>query len=124
MGTFVISQRLSGLYKYEFTSRKGKTIFTSNDFELRFEAEEEILRLKAMIESVVFMRFRSSRGKFYFKIILDKCEVAKSRQYTTQLLMQKGVDEILRTLAVSEILDFSSSDEIFPSAEEVFSSNE
>ena len=124
MGTFVISQRLTGLYKYEFTSRKGKTIFTSNDFELRFEAEEEILRLKAMIESVVFMRFRSSRGKFYFKIILDKSEVAKSRQYTTQLLMQKGVDEILRTLAVSEILDFSSSDEIFPSAEEVFSSNE
>ena len=57
MGTFVISQRLSGLYKYEFTSRKGKTIFTSNDFELRFEAEEEILRLKVMIESVVFMRF-------------------------------------------------------------------
>ncbi|WP_396187921.1 DUF1508 domain-containing protein [Flavobacterium sp.] len=124
MGTFVISQRLSGLYKYEFTSRKGKTIFTSNDFELRFEAEEEILRLKAMIGSVIFMRFRSSRGKFYFKIILDKSEVAKSRQYTTQLLMQKGVDEILRTLSVSEILDFSSSDEIFPPAEEVFSSNE
>ena len=117
MGTFVISQRLTGLYKYEFTSRKGKTIFTSNDFELRFEAEEEILRLKVMIESVVFMRFRSSRGKFYFKIILDKCEVAKSRQYTTQLLMQKEWMRYCVLLQFQKFLIFSSSDEIFPSAE-------
>ena len=120
MGTFVISQRLSGVYKYEFTSRKGKTIFTSNDFELRFEAEEEIERLKAALDVIVFMRFRSPRGKFYFKMILDKVELAKSRQYTTQLLMQKGIDEIMRSLASSEILDFSSSDEIFPPAEDVF----
>ena len=120
MGTFVISQRLSGVYKYEFTSRKGKTIFTSNDFELRFEAEEEIERLKAALDVIVFMRFRSPRGKFYFKMILDKVEVAKSRQYTTQLLMQKGINEIMRSLASSEILDFSSSDEIFPPAEDVF----
>lgn len=120
MGTFVISQRLSGVYKYEFTSRKGKTIFTSNDFELRFEAEEEIERLKAALDVIVFMRFRSPRGKFYFKMILHKVEVAKSRQYTTQLLMQKGIDEIMRSLASSEILDFSSSDEIFPPAEDVF----
>lgn len=120
MGTFVISQRLSGVYKYEFTSRKGKTIFTSNDFELRFEAEEEIERLKAALDVIVFMRFRSPRGKFYFKMILDKVEVAKSRQYTTQLLMQKGIDEIMRSLTSSEILDFSSSDEIFPPAEDVF----
>lgn len=120
MGTFVISQRLSGVYKYEFTSRKGKTIFTSNDFELRFEAEEEIERLKAALDVIVFMRFRSPRGKFYFKMILDKVEVAKSRQYTTQLLMQKGIDEIMRSLASSEILDFSSSDEIFPPAEDIF----
>lgn len=120
MGTFVISQRLSGVYKYEFTSRKGKNIFTSNDFELRFEAEEEIERLKAALDVIVFMRFRSPRGKFYFKMIFDKVEVAKSRQYTTQLLMQKGIDEIMRSLASSEILDFSSSDEIFPPAEDVF----
>ena len=57
MGTFVIAQRLNGTYKYEFVSRKGKTIFTSNDFELRFECEEEIERLKNSIDKCVFMRF-------------------------------------------------------------------
>ena len=113
MGTFVIAQRLSGVYKYEFVSRKGKTIFTSNDFELRFEAEEEIERLKAALDVIVFMRFRSPRGKFYFKMILDKVEVAKSRQYTTQLLMQKGIDEIIKYADKAEFLDFSSAEDIF-----------
>jgi len=46
MATFVISKRLNDAYKYELVSRKGKTIFTSNDFELRFEGEEEIEFLK------------------------------------------------------------------------------
>ena len=42
MATFVISKKPSGHYKYELTSRRGKTIFISNAFELRFECEEEI----------------------------------------------------------------------------------
>lgn len=68
MGIFVISKRLNGNYKYEFVSRKGKTIFTSNDFELRFECEEEIERLMKSIDKCVFMRFKSSSGKFFFRI--------------------------------------------------------
>ena len=113
MGTFVIAQRLSGAYKYEFVSRKGKTIFTSNDFELRFECEEEIEKLKSSLERCVFMRFKSSSGKFFFRLILDEHEVAVSRRYTTQLLLQKGIDEIVRYGSNSEVLDFSGNDFIF-----------
>ncbi|GEC79773.1 hypothetical protein [Flavobacterium aquatile] len=120
MGTFVITKRLNGFYKYEFTSRKGKTIFISNDFELRFECEEDIDHLKSGINEVFFMKFKSKNGKLYFKIILKEREVAVSRKYTTQLLLQKGIDEIIRTISKSEILDFSSSDDIFPPAEDVF----
>jgi uncharacterized protein YegP (UPF0339 family) len=120
MGTFVITKRLNGCYKYEFTSRKGKAIFVSNDFELRFECEEHIESLKKAIDSVFFMRFKSKNGKMYFKIILNEKEVAVSRKYTTQLLMQKGIDEIQRALHKSEILDFSNSDAIFPPADEIF----
>ena len=100
MGTFVIAQRLSGVYKYEFVSRKGKTIFTSNDFELRFECEEEIEKLKTSLERCVFMRFKSSSGKFFFRLILDEHEIAVSRRYTTQLLLQKGIDEIIRYFGI------------------------
>ncbi len=107
MGTFVISQRLNESYKFEFVSRKGKTIFISNDFELRFECENEIEFLKNNIEKSFFMKFKSSNGKFYFKLIIDDKEIAKSRQYSTQLLLQKSIDEIQKYVSSSEILDFS-----------------
>ena len=113
MGTFVIAQRLSGAYKYEFVSRKGKTIFTSNDFELRFECEEEIEVLKNSLDKCVFMRFKSSGGKFFFRLILNEREIAVSRRYTTQLLLQKGIDEIIKYADQAEFLDFSSAEDIF-----------
>ena len=120
MGTFVITKRQNGYYKYEFTSRKGKTILISNDFELRFECEEDIEAWKKDADAIFFMKFKSKNGKLYFKIILKEKEIAVSRKYTTQLLMEKGVGEIIRTLHKSEVLDFSNQDLIFPSAEEVF----
>ena len=115
MGTFVIAKRLNGFYKYEFVSRKGKTIFTSNDFELRFECEAEIEHVKDSIDKCVFMRFKSSTGKFFFRLILDEHEVAVSRRYTTQLLLQKGIDEIVKYAHKAEYLDFSSAEDIFGS---------
>lgn len=113
MATFVISQRQNGDYKYELTSRKGKTIFTSIAFELRFECEEHIALLKKSLENIFFMKFRSSKGKFYFKIILEDKEIAVSRKYTTQLLVQKGIDEIMKYTKEAEILDFSNQFDFF-----------
>ena len=120
MGTFVITKRQNGYYKYEFTSRKGKTIFIGNDYELRFECEENVAILKKEIDKVFFMKFKSGNGKLYFKIILNEKEVAISRKYTTPFLMQKGIDEIIRSISKSEILDFSNNDIIFPPSEDVF----
>jgi uncharacterized protein len=107
MATFVISKRLSGDYKYELNSRKGKTIFTSNPFELRYQAEEEIIWLQNNLEKVFFMRFRSPKGKFYCKLILEDKEIAVTRKYSTQLMLDKGINEILRYSQHAEILDFS-----------------
>ena len=120
MATFVISKKLSGHYKYELTSRRGKTIFISNAFELRFECEEEIELLKKSIDKLFFMRFGWHAGKFYFKIILNNKELAVSRKYSTQLMLEKGINEILKHGAKAEYLDFSKSEDIFPPAEDVF----
>jgi uncharacterized protein len=114
MATFVISKRLNGLYKYELTSRKGKPIFTSNDFELRFECEDEIKHLQESLEKIVFMRFKSGKGKFYFRLVLNEKEVAVSRKFSTQLLLEKSINEISKYTNRAEVLDFSSSDDIFP----------
>lgn len=113
MATFVISKRLNGFYKYELVSRKGKPIFTSSDFELRFECEEEIEYVKRHLSDLVFMKFRSGNGKFYFKIILKEKEIAISRKYSTQLLLQKGIDEVIRSSQDAEVLDFSTTADIF-----------
>ncbi len=119
MGAFVISKRFSGDYKFEFTSRKGKTILTSNSFELRFECENQIETLKLSLDSCTFLKFKSSRGKFYFRMILNEKEIAISRKYSTQLMLQKGIDELLKYAPQSETLDFSNSDFIFPDTETI-----
>ena len=66
------------------------------------------------------MKFKSKNGKLYFKLILNEKEIAVSRKYATQLLMQKGIDEIIRTLFKSEILDFSGTESVFPPPEDIF----
>ncbi|AIG29303.1 DUF1508 domain-containing protein [Flavobacterium psychrophilum] len=113
MSAFIISKRINDEYKFEFTSRRGKVIFTSNNFELKFECEDEIEFLKATVGDAVFLKFKSSRGKFFFRLIIHDKEMAISRKYTTQLLLQKGIDEIIKYASKSEILDFSNNDFTF-----------
>jgi uncharacterized protein len=113
MGAFVISKRLDDQYKYEFTSRKGKTIFTSIPFELKFECEEHINFIKMNFENCTFEKSKSQGGKFFFKIILNTKFIAISRKYSTELRLQKGIDEILKYGAKSELLDFSLSEVLF-----------
>ncbi|MFT5754098.1 MAG: hypothetical protein ACI9FW_001013 [Flavobacterium sp.] len=113
MGTFVITKRINDLYKYEFVSRKGKPIFISKDFELRFECENKIEIIKEQIQECFFMQFKSTKGKFYFKIVLNEEEVAVSRKFSTQLMLQKSINEIIKYGNQSEVLDFSLELDIF-----------
>lgn len=113
MATFVISKRHDDEYKYAFTSRKGKTIFTSIAYELKFECEESINFLKENFHNCTFLKFKSSNGKFYFRLILNEKQIAVSRKYTTELRLQKGIDEVVKYGPLSEILDFSFSENIF-----------
>ncbi|MGL2963006.1 DUF1508 domain-containing protein [Flavobacterium sp. RSB2_4_14] len=113
MGTFVISKRVSDLYKFEFVSRKGKTIFISANYELRFECEDTIEVLKHSIDKCVFLKFKTAKGKCFFKLMMDEKVLATSRKYSTELMMQKGIEEIIKYGAKAEILDFSASNSIF-----------
>ena len=51
--------------------------------------------------------------------MLGEVHFATSRKYTTELLLQKGIKEIVNYASKSEILDFSSSESIFDDEEEV-----
>ena len=113
MGAFVISKRFNDEYKFVFTSRKGKVIFTSLSYELKFECEEDIEKFKANVDSARFLKFKGSGGKYFFKLMLGEIHFATSRKYTTELLLQKGIKEIVTYSSKSEILDFSSNESIF-----------
>ena len=114
MGTFVISKRFNDEYKFEFTSRKGKTIFTSHSFELKFECEEEIEQLKTLVHASIFLKVKTSKGKYFFRLLLNEKLIAVSRKYSTELLLQKGIEEIKRYTLNAEVLDFSSDELVFP----------
>ncbi len=113
MGAFAISKRFDGQYKYEFKSRKGKTIFTSIRYELKFELIEEIENIKKNLENCSFSKIKSQGGKYFFNMTLNEKFIAISRKYSTELRLQKGIDEIIKYGAVAEILDFSNQEFIF-----------
>ena len=113
MGTFVITKRFNDEYKFVFASRKGKTIFRSLSFELKFEGEEAIEKFKTNTNLATFLKFKSTKGKYYFKVLLDGEHFATSRKYTTELRLEKGINEIVKYASISEVLDFTSNDVIF-----------
>ena len=113
MGAFVISRRFNDEYKFVFTSRKGKVIFTSLSYELKFECEEDIEKFKVNIDQAKFLKFKGSGGKYFFKLMLGELHFATSRKYTTELLLQKGIKEIISYASKAEVLDFCSGDLIF-----------
>lgn len=113
MGTFVISKRFDDHYKFVFTSRKGKTIFTSPSYELKMECEEIIEEIKSSIEKYTYVKARATNGKYFFKMMQDETVIASSRKYTTPLLLEKGIDEIIRTAVKSEVLDFTMNEFVF-----------
>jgi uncharacterized protein YegP (UPF0339 family) len=114
MGTFVISKRFDDHYKFVFTSRKGKTIFTSTSFELRMDCEALIDEIKRNVDHYTYVKARAANGKYFFKMMKDALHIATSRKYTTPLLLQKGIDEIIRTAVKSDVLDFSVDEFVFP----------
>jgi len=113
MGTFVISKRTNDNYKFEFVSRKGKNIFTSMSYELKFECEEEIEVLKASLDTCNYLRFKTAKGKCFFKIMLGEKIIAVSRKYATTLMLEKGISEIIKYASQAEVLDFSAGDGLF-----------
>jgi uncharacterized protein YegP (UPF0339 family) len=114
MGTFVISKRFDDRYKFVFTSRKGKTIFTSPSYELKMECEDNISAIKSNIEKYTYVKSRAANGKYFFKMMMDETVIATSRKYTTPLLLEKGIDEIIRTAVNSDVLDFTMNEFVFP----------
>ncbi|HMI07288.1 MAG TPA: hypothetical protein VK528_07075 [Flavobacterium sp.] len=120
MGAFVISKRFNGDYKFIFASRKGKVIFTSISCKTKLVCEEMIEEIKVNVTAFAFTKVRNAAGKYFFRLSREGLVLANSRKFTTELRLQKGIDEIVKYVSKSETLDFSESEFVFPDAESVF----
>ena len=114
MGMFVISKRSNGDYKFVFTSRKGKTIFTSISCKHKSDCEQMIEAIRENIARFAFTKNATASGKYFFRLSKGGLVLATSRKYSTPLMLAKGIDEILKYLPKSEILDFSENEFVFP----------
>ncbi len=124
MGAFVISKKLNGEYKFIYASRKGKTIFTSIGCKFKSDSELIIAEMRTRIDAFAITKVRNAGGKFFFRISREGLVLANSRKFTTELLLQKGIDEIVKYIALAETLDFSEESLVFPDADAVFSDQE
>ena len=121
MGAFVISKRLNGDFKFTFATRRGKTIFTSIGCKQKSDCELMIAAIRENTTLFTFTKIRKASGKFYFRLSKDGLVLANSRKYSTELLLQKGIDEIIRRVPTAETLDFSENEFAFadePNVEE------
>lgn len=120
MGMFVISKRYNGEYKFVFTSRKGKTIFTSISCKQKSDCELMIAAIRDSIELFAFTKNTASSGKYFFRLSKGGLVLATSRKYSTELMLKKGIDEIMKYVSRAEILDFADNEFAFPDADSVF----
>lgn len=116
MGMFVISKRFNGDYKFIFASRRGKTIFTSIACKHKSDCELMIAGIKENRTLFTFTKVRNAAGKYFFRLSKDGLVLANSRKYSTELMLKKGIDEIIKHVLTAEILDFSENEFVFPDA--------
>jgi hypothetical protein len=117
MGTFVISKRLTGDFKFSFAARKGRTVFTSIGFKQKSDCENFISSLKEDLSAFLFTKAKNAGGKYFFRVTKEGLVLANSRKYSTELLLAKGIEAVQKYIAMSETLDFSENDFEFPTDE-------
>ena len=114
MGTFVISNRLNGDYKFSFATRKGKTVFTSIGFKQKSDCEKFIDAIRADLSRFSITKIRNAGGKYFFRLTKDGFVLATSRKYSTELLLLRGIESVEKYIFNSETLDFSDNAFVFP----------
>ncbi len=113
MGTLVISIKENNQYKYTYNNRKGNVLFTSNSYLSKAHCLSEINVIKRNFSIIKFINYKTPSGKLFFKININDHILGVSRKFTTPLLMEKGMNDLLKNFVSSEVLDFT---------EDVFSS--
>lgn len=78
-----------------------------------------IAGIRENLSAFGFTKNKNAAGKYFFRLSKEGLVLANSRKYSTELMLQKGIDEIIKYLPVAEVLDFSEGEFAFAD-EDVF----
>ena len=118
MSAFVISKRFNGYYKFAFANRKGKTIFTSITCKEKSDCKLIIEAIQDNISNFTFTKMKNPSGKYFFRISKGGLVLASSRKFSTERMLLKGIDQIMKYIETAETLDFSENKPLFSDAVE------
>jgi hypothetical protein len=80
--------------------------------------------IKENVATLTFTKNTTPSGKFFFRISKDGLVLATSRKFSTELMLAKGINQILKYVPAAETLDFSENEFAFPDAKDVFADAE
>nr|WP_317632828.1 hypothetical protein [uncultured Flavobacterium sp.] len=107
MGTFVISTKENGEFKFTYNNRRGKTVLTSPGFKTKEDCYASIENLKTNFLLTSHPKFKSVSEKYFFKIVLNDAVLCTSRKFTTLLRVEKAISDMNLYLLSGEVLDFT-----------------
>ena len=107
MGTFAISTKDNGDYKYTYNNKRGKTVLTSLGYKSKEECKAAIIELMQNIDKISVAKFKSTSGKFFIRLLWNDNVLCTSRKFTTILRLEKAITDILENVSKSELLDFT-----------------
>lgn len=110
---FVISKKPNGEYKFVYTSKKGKIIFTSISCKTKTDCEQMIDAIRNNIIYFSFTKNVTASGKYFFRLSKDGLVLAISRKFASEQSLKKGINDILKYISRSETLDFSEINPVF-----------
>jgi hypothetical protein len=87
MASFVISKGWVVIISLNLLERKDN--FTSNAYELRMDCESAAEELRLVLETCSYVKFKTTKGKFFFRVVVENEVMATSRKYSTELMVQK-----------------------------------
>jgi uncharacterized protein YegP (UPF0339 family) len=114
---FVISKKINGEYKFVYTSKKGKIIFTSIGCKQKADCELMIEAIRNNITLFKFTKNVTASGKYFFRLSKGGLVLATSRKFASDQSLKKGIDGIVKYVSRAETLDFSENDFVFEVAE-------
>jgi len=120
MAIFVISKRDNGDYKFVFSSRKGKVIFTSIGCKHKSDCEQIIDAIRDNLDLFSFTKNITASGRYFFRLSKGGLVLASSRKYASEYSLKKSITEISKYVISAETLDFSEDQFVFPDAADVF----